>query len=68
MSFEYIRETYNVPAKRGMKVIAQGRRGTIVGVKGPHLRIRIEGEKNILSFHPTWEMEYLSEGEEEKKK
>jgi hypothetical protein len=67
MSFEYIGETYNVPAKRGMKVIAQGRRGTIVGVKGPYLRIRIEGEKNILSFHPTWEMEYLSKGADEKK-
>lgn len=67
MSFEYIRETYNVPAKRGMKVIAQGRRGTIVGVKGPYLRIRIEGETNILSFHPTWEMVYLSEGGDKQK-
>jgi hypothetical protein len=68
MSLEYIREVYNVPARRGMKVIAHGQNGIIVGAKGPHLRIRIEGEKNILSFHPTSEMEYLSEGEEEKKK
>jgi hypothetical protein len=62
MSLEYIREVYNVPARRGMKVIAHGRNGIIVGAKGPHLRIKIQGEKNILSFHPTWEMEYLSEG------
>ena len=64
MSMKYIREHYNVPAKRGMKVNAQGHNGVIVGSRGPYLRIRIEGEKNVLSFHPTWEMEYLSNGEE----
>lgn len=60
MSMKWIRDHYKVPAKRGMKVIAQGQRGTIVGSKNEYLRIRIEGEKNILSFHPTWEMEYPS--------
>jgi hypothetical protein len=59
MSMEYIRETYNVPAKKGMNVIAQGRNGVIVGSKGGYLRIKIEGEKNILSFHPVWEMKYV---------
>jgi hypothetical protein len=55
---EYIREQYNVPAKQGMEVVAQGRDGMIVGARGGYLRINIEGEKNVLSFHPTWEMEY----------
>lgn len=55
---EYIREQYNVPAKQGMKVVAQGRNGTIVGARGGYLRIKIVGERNVLSFHPTWEMEY----------
>ena len=58
-NMDYIRKKYKVPAKRGMKVIAQGHNGTIVGARNGYLRIRIEGEKNILSFHPTWEMEYL---------
>jgi hypothetical protein len=55
---EYIRDYYNVPAKRGMEVVAQGRNGRIVGSRGEYLRIKVDGEKNILSFHPTWEMEY----------
>jgi hypothetical protein len=46
-----------------MLVLAQEHKGIIVGSRGPYLRIRIEGEKNVLSFHPTWEMEYLK-GEE----
>jgi len=56
---EWIRRHYNVPAKRGMKVIAQGRKGIIVGSKGEYLRVRVEGEKNTISFHPEWEMEYI---------
>ena len=59
MGMKWIREHYNVPAKRGMGVIAQGRKGMIVGSKGEYLRVRIEGEKNIISFHPEWEMEYI---------
>ena len=58
---EYIRKRYNVPAKRGMKVIAQRRNGIIVGARNGYLLIRIEGEKDILSFHPTWKMEYLKD-------
>lgn len=54
----YIRDHYGVPAKRGMEVVAQGRTGRIVASSGAYLRIKVEGEKNILSFHPTWEMEY----------
>lgn len=56
---EYIRKKYKIPVKRGMKVIAQGRNGIIVGAKNGYLRIRIESKKNISSFHPTWEIEYL---------
>ena len=58
MSMRYIRDHYGVPAKRGMEVVAQGRKGRIVGSRGSYLRIKVDGEKNILSFHPTWEMEY----------
>ena len=59
MGMRYIREYYKVPAKRGMNVVAQGEKGVIVGAKGQYLRVRIEGEKKVLSFHPTWKMEYI---------
>lgn len=61
MSMKYIREHYNVPAKRGMEVIAQGRKGTIVGSSNTYLRIRIEGEEMVGLYHPTWKMEYMVE-------
>ena len=59
MSMKWIRKYYNVPAKRGMEVIAERRHGVIVGSKGEYLRVRIDGEKNIMSFHPEHEMKYL---------
>ena len=65
MSMERIRDRYNVPAKRGGRVIFSGgsvpRIGTIVGsVRGnDYLRIRLDGDKIPLAFHPTWELKYL---------
>jgi len=56
---EYIRNYYKVPAKRGMLVKYQGKPGIIVGAKDAYLRIRLEGEKSIGSYHPTWEIQYL---------
>ena len=61
MSMKWIRETYNVPAKRGMNVIVQGEKGIIVCSKGPYLRIRKEGEQKVLSYHPTWKVVYMSD-------
>ena len=55
---EYISKTYNIPAKKGGRIEYKSRPGTIVGAKGPHLRIRLDGETKINSYHPTWEMEY----------
>ena len=57
---EYIREYYKVPAKKGARIKFHARPGTIVGAQGPHLRIRLDGDTGIKSYHPTWEMEYLS--------
>lgn len=63
MSMKYIREHYNVPAKRGGRVIYTGgylpRIGTIVGSDGAHLRIRLDGDRHPQNFHPTWELKYL---------
>lgn len=58
MSAEYVRNYYKVPAKRGMRVVADGKPGKIVGFDGAHLRIRLDGEKHIGNWHPTWRIEY----------
>ncbi|MGW4803085.1 hypothetical protein [Kitasatospora sp. NPDC004272] len=64
-SAEWVRATYHVPAKRGGRVAyagdpAKGRQyGTITSFRGPYVRIRLDGEKHALPFHPTWELEYL---------
>lgn len=62
MSATYIRNYYKVPAKRGMRVVANGRPGTIVSFPGAYLGIRLDGEKRTRRYHPTWRIEYLSGG------
>lgn len=64
MSLEYIRKTYNVPAKRGTPVrygvrgVSQ-RDGVITGSSGSYIRVRLYGDKRSKIYHPTWHMEYL---------
>ncbi len=61
MSFEYIRNSYNVPAKKGGRVLYKykNKLGTIVSARGSYLRIILDGETLPYSYHPTWEIEYL---------
>lgn len=67
MSFDYIRQAYNVPAKRGARVRYTGdctkrgqpKLGTITGANGAHVRIRMDGDSFSNNYHPTWELEYL---------
>jgi len=58
---EYIRRMYGVSAKRGGRVVADGKSGTITGtVSGTAwLRIRLDGEERTSVWHPTWRMEYV---------
>jgi hypothetical protein len=56
---EYIRETYNVYAKRGMQIIAIGKPGIITGSTNEYLRVRLNGEKKSRLYHPTYQIEYL---------
>ena len=60
---EYIRNTYNVPAKRGVKVKYTGGVkpifGKIVGTRNAHIRVKLEETQKTVSFHPTWKIEYL---------
>ncbi len=64
MSYEYIRETYKVPAEYGREVIQDGRKGVIVGCKGQYLEVNFYDKKNnhVSICHPTYEIEYLGMG------
>jgi len=60
----YIRRSYAVPAKRGMRVAVDGRAGVIVGARYAYLRIRFDDDRSIGVAHPTWRVEYPNpEGE-----
>ena len=68
MSLEYIRRTYGVPARRGMRVrYTDGDgviwNGTIKSAKGPHLRVlvddRVPGYRGRLILHPTDNLECI---------
>ena len=69
MSMAHIRQTYGVPAKRGMRIEYSGnldksgkpRLGTIAGSAGERLRIRMDGEPRTGIYHPTWKIKYLNE-------
>ena len=68
MSLQYIRKTYGVPARRGMRVrYTDGAgvvwNGAITSAKGPHLRILVDdrapGYRGRLILHPTDSIEYI---------
>lgn len=67
MTMQWIRDHYGVPAKRGGRVryspcegsADKPRLGTITGAASPHLRVRLDGDRHSLPFHPTWQLEYL---------
>lgn len=63
---EYIRNNYSVPAKVGGRVEYTGdpgvtRQGIITGERNGLLRIRLDGNRRSLSFHPTWKLRYLED-------
>jgi hypothetical protein len=57
---EYIRNTYDVPAKISQRVKYEGRGGVICGTKNGRLKIHFDDspkpDKGV--YHPTWEMVY----------
>lgn len=60
MSMQYIRDRYNVPAKRGMRVTVDGEAGVIVGTVNAHLRVKFGDAKHSTPCHPTWRVTYPS--------
>ncbi len=73
MSMQYIRDYYNVPAKRGARVSytspsslsskeATTREGTITSAQGARLMILFDGMKRSMPYHPIWGLTYLEDG------
>ena len=61
MTMQWVRENYNVPVKRGAHVLFLGEPGVVVGMSGPHLRVKMKSGRyagEIVTVHPTWEMQY----------
>ena len=62
-AIQRISERYSIPAKRGGRVRYTGgesvKTGTITSARDGYLRIRLDGENQPRSYHPTWELEYL---------
>lgn len=67
MSLSYIRSQYLVPAVPHGRVRYLGDKtkgpqfGTIIGASGAHIDIRMDNTRHAQPYHPTWELEYLSE-------
>ena len=50
---EYVRNYYRVPAKKGKIVSYNGKLGIITGASGPHVKVKLEGMKHALCYHPS---------------
>lgn len=55
----YVRHHYGVPAAKGMKVLVDGKRGTIVGFVDAYLQVLLEGHEEPVNAHPTWRVLYI---------
>lgn len=66
MTIAQIRKQRGVPAKKGMRIFYRyaKRFGTITGARYGQLRIRLDGDINTGSYHPTWCLDYLNENGE----
>jgi len=57
-TMEWIRRTYDVPARHGMRIEFDGQPATIIGAGGGYLRFRIDGEKRRTIGHPCYRIVY----------
>jgi hypothetical protein len=54
----WIRQYYNVPAFKGVKVTYEGKPAVILGGHRQYIRLRVEGEKRPVIDHPTFAVRY----------
>lgn len=57
-TMEWIRRTYDVPARHRMRITYDGKPATIVGAGDASLRIRVDGDRRILPTHPCYRIVY----------
>lgn len=57
----YVAERYKVPARVGAPVLFEGKPGRVVGASGPHVLIRLDGERLAIPYHPRWHLIWLEE-------
>ena len=61
--FRYIKEAYGITAQVGMRVIVNGKHGTIAEDRGHHIGVNFDEDKPgiVKPCHPTWRVEYTDE-------
>jgi hypothetical protein len=59
MTIAEFRETYQVPAYVGHRVVINGKPGKIVGTQGGHLKVRFDGMPYWLFCHPQCRVTYI---------
>jgi hypothetical protein len=57
MSMDYVRRTYGVPAKRGLRVTVDGRPGVITRATH-YVYVRFDDVGFSRPCHPTWRIDY----------
>jgi hypothetical protein len=58
-SLNYVKREYGVPARRGQRVIHDGREyGTVTSGDGPYVRVRFDGRRHSVPCHPL-SLDYL---------
>ena len=58
--FQYVRNTYGVPAALGCRVIVNGKPGIIAADRGQYIGVNFDADKpgTISHCHPTWMVDY----------
>jgi len=58
VSFENIRNRFQVPARKGARVLVRGQTGTVTTVRGLTLRVRLDGMRWSQPYMPD-ELQWL---------
>jgi hypothetical protein len=65
MTYEAIRDQFNVPARRGARVLVNGQPGAVTSVRGFVLRVKLDGGTYSRPFHPR-ELQWVLDAAEER--
>ncbi|MEV0556319.1 hypothetical protein AB0I27_23055 [Streptomyces sp. NPDC050597] len=57
-TMEWIRRSYDVPARHGMRIEYDGKPATITGASSGGLVLRVDGERHKVYTHPCYRIVY----------